>query len=116
MRSRYPPAPEDAERLPKLSGAPEAAFSTYHMHAVVDQDHRKDLIKVLDQVPDIDWLQAIIENALRSADQYCEALESLLESDAHMCVLTAGREGLQGRSFVSGLWRGVRLSQASSGS
>ena len=76
----YAPSVDDARKLAKASGAPEEAFSTLHLHAEVDLDHRRSLEAILDAVPDDPALRrAIVANGLRSAEFYCQALEGLLE-------------------------------------
>ena len=66
------------EHVIKISKAPADAWSTYRMHAEVDPWHRQELEEMLDRIPNDSFLRgAIVTNALRSAEYYCQALEEL---------------------------------------
>jgi hypothetical protein len=74
----YPPQLQDVALLVDKSGAPSEAWSTYRLHAELDPDHRRELVKILDAVPAQAWLRrAIIANGIRCAEHYCQALEEI---------------------------------------
>lgn len=47
----YPPAPAIVDTLASRSGLPRTAFQTLERHAILDQRHRSDLHRVIDELP-----------------------------------------------------------------
>jgi hypothetical protein len=74
----YPPNLEDVAKLVEQSGVGAEGWRTYRLHAELDPDHRRELVTMLDAIPDQPWLRrAIVANGIRSAEHYCQALEAL---------------------------------------
>jgi len=75
----YTATPEGVEAVIRGSGAPREAFSTYEFHATEDIEHRKDLERILDAVPEDEFLRrALVANGIRCSAYYCQALEGML--------------------------------------
>ena len=85
----YTASSDGVESVIRASGAPRAAFSTYEFHATEDIEHRKDLVHILDAVPEEAFLrQAIVANGIRCAAYYAQALEGMLVR-ARACATSA---------------------------
>jgi hypothetical protein len=77
----YTASLDQVETVIESSGAPHAAFATYEFHQTKDIEHRKDLERILDAVPEDAFLrQAIVANGIRCTAYYCQALEGMLAS------------------------------------
>jgi len=63
----YPPNLDDAATLIASSGTGPEAWTTYRLHAELDPDRKRELINVLNAVPEVAWpRRAIIANGIRS--------------------------------------------------
>ncbi|HUS65737.1 MAG TPA: iron-containing redox enzyme family protein [Kofleriaceae bacterium] len=79
MLEGYPADTQKLSRAIEQSGAPPEAWSTYRMHAEVDTWHRQEIADMLDLIPDDATIRgAIVSNGLRTADYYCQALDTLV--------------------------------------
>jgi hypothetical protein len=68
---------EQIEMLRLKSNTPPGAWKTARLHAAADPQHREDLARILDDVPERHRL-GVVSNALRSSGFQAASLQSLL--------------------------------------
>ena len=74
----YPATLDQYERLVEMSRKPEKAWRTFKSHALLDPEHREDVIRMLNKVPEDHALRAqIISNAINAGERYISALEAI---------------------------------------